>query len=210
MSEGFDKSYWETHWQNASGRRDEFAIDANPYLAHETRGLERGTALDAGCGEGTEAIWLAAEGWQVTAVDISSEALSRASERASSDVTVAERIEWVEADLSTWQPGGEFDLVATHYAHPAIPQLDFYERISHWVAPGGSLLIVGHLHRAGTPGHDHDPPEKASVTAASISAVLDPATWDVITAAEHSRTLGDAAGGGVELHDAVVRATRRT
>ena len=135
MSEGFDKDYWETHWQNASGRRDELAIDANPYLAHETRDLERGTALDAGCGEGTEAIWLAAEGWQVTAVDISSEALTRASEHASSDVAVAERIEWVEADLSTWEPDGEFALVATHYAHPAIPQLDFDERISHWVAP---------------------------------------------------------------------------
>jgi len=209
MSEGFDKDYWEAHWQNARGRRDEFAIDANPYLVHETRELRRGTALDAGCGEGSEATWLAEAGWQVTAVDISSEALSRASERASSDVAVAERIEWVEADLSTWEPDEEFDLIATHYAHPAMPQLDFYERISHWVAPGGSLLIVGRVHRAGT-GHEHEPPEKASVTAASISAVLNPADWDVVTAAEHSRTLGDAAGGGVELHDAVVRATRRT
>jgi SAM-dependent methyltransferase len=208
MNEGFDKNYWESHWQNASGRRDAFAIDVNPYLTHETRDLARGTALEAGCGEGSEAIWLASEGWQVTAADISSEVLSRASERASADAAVAERIEWVEADLSAWEPRQQFDLVTTHYAHPAMPQLVFYERISHWVAPGGTLLVVGHLHRADTHGHDHDPPEKASVTAASISAVLDAALWDVVTAEEHSRTLGDSASDGLEIHDAVVRATR--
>jgi hypothetical protein len=121
---------------------------------------------------------------------------------------VADLIEWVEADLSAWEPGRQFDLVTTHYAHPAIPQLTFYERISRWVAPGGSLLIVGHLHRA--EAHNHDPPEKASVTCASISAVLDPAKWDVVTSTELSRTVNVTVDGGVELHDAVVRGTRRT
>jgi hypothetical protein len=48
-------------------------------------------------------------------------------------------VHWVEADLSTWQPDARYDLVTTHYAHPAMPQLD-------WDAPAGTLLIVDHLH----------------------------------------------------------------
>ena len=163
--------------------------------ARDQRDLTRGTALDAGCGEGAEAIWLASEGWQVTAADISGQVLARATQRAAASSDATDRIEWVEADLSVWQPRQQFDLVTTHYAHPAMPQLEFYERISHWVAPRGTLLVVGHLHRAETHGHDHDPPVKASVTAAGISAALDPALWDIVTAEEHSRTLGDSAEG---------------
>ena len=60
-------------------------------------------------------------------------------------------MEWVEADLGVWDPGTRFDLVTTHYAHPAMPQLDFYERIAGWVAPGGTLLVVGHARTATTP-----------------------------------------------------------
>ena len=125
---------------------------------------------------------------------------------------------WVEADLSVWEPGLQFDLVTTHYAHPAMPQLAFYQRISRWVAPGGTLLIVGHLRTSGTPGHGHsqeqpghghNPPEEASVTAASIADGLDATQWDVVTADEPVRTLTNRAGRTVQLDDVVVRAIRR-
>lgn len=207
MTHGFDKDYWESHWQKALERGAGREIPPNPYLANETSSLVPGAALDAGCGEGAEALWLAAQGWEVTAADISSEALARASERASK-AGVSDRVRWIEADLSTWEPDTRFDLVTTHYAHPAMPQLAFYERISDWVAPGGTLLIVGHLHTPDT-GHSHGhPPEEASVTAASITASLHPALWDVLTAAEQVRSLSNRAGGAVQLHDVVVRATR--
>src|ERR1019366_6453376 len=155
MTWEFGKDYWESHWQQANEHGAGREVVPNPYLARETRSLTPGTALDAGCGEGAEAIWLTAEGWQVTAVDISTEALARASDRAKSDGAPPDGVRWVEADLSAWEPGKQFDLVTTHYAHPAMPQLAFYERISHWVAPGGTLLIVGHLHTSETPGHGH-------------------------------------------------------
>jgi SAM-dependent methyltransferase len=202
MTQGFDKDYWESHWQQANEHGAGRKSDPNPYLARETAGLLPGTALDAGCGEGAEAIWLAAAGWQVTAADISAEALSRASERTAKAGAAPE---WVEADLSVWAPDKQFDLVTTHYAHPAIPQLAFYERISAWVAPGGTLLIVGHLHTPGH-GHGHQPPEEASVTAASITAGLDATRWDVVTAEEPVRTLANRTA---QLNDVVVRATRR-
>ncbi len=202
MTNGFDKDYWESHWQQA--RRAAHDGAPHPYLAAETVGLVPGSALDAGCGEGAEAVWLAERGWHVTAVDLSSEALARAREHAT-DSAGFERVEWVEADLRVWEPDLRFDLVTTHYAHPAMPQLDFYERLADWVAPGGTLLVVGHLPTpdGATHGHGH-PPEEASVTVASITARLDTAEWDVVTADEHVRPVGNHT-----LHDVVVRATRR-
>lgn len=177
----------------------------NPYLVGEIGDLGPGTALDAGCGSGAEAGWLASRGWHVTAADISAEVLARAAERAAADDDVRDRVRWVEADLTTWDPGTRFDLVTTHYAHPAMSQLAFYDRISAWVAPGGTLLIVGHLHTPQATGHGHPPPAEASVTLDDITAVLDSAEWEVVTAEEHRRTLDH----GHPLHDVVVRARRR-
>jgi len=226
MTHGFDKEYWEQHWhQGGSGGPGSLGGSLpNPYLARETSGLAPGTALDAGCGAGAEAIWLASLGWRVIAADISSEALARAAERATTK-GAADLVEWIEADLSVWDPGSQFDLVTTHYAHPAMPQLEFYDRIASWVAPTGTLLIVGHLHAhsvAGdghgpNPGDDHGhghgdghlPPVEVSVTAAAITARLDRRDWEVVTAEECHRMLGGQGGVEIPLRDVVVRATRR-
>jgi SAM-dependent methyltransferase len=206
MTHEFDKTYWEAHWQRANEQEHDQDIAPNPYLAREIGSLAPRTALDAGCGEGAEAIWLANRGWQVTAVDISSEALARAAKRETRDNAAPERVRWIEADLSTWEPGNQFDLVTTHYAHPAMPQLAFYQRISRWVAARGTLLIVGHLQIAKTPGdtedqeqHDHGDSahQEASVTAASITLELGVTGWDRVTADEVSRTLTDTGGRSV-------------
>ncbi|MEC3974801.1 class I SAM-dependent methyltransferase [Amycolatopsis sp. H20-H5] len=200
-SHEFDRPYWEKHWQQA--HRGEPATGTNPYLARETSGLTPGTALDAGCGEGGEARWLASRGWDVTAADISTEVLARA---AGADVS--KKVQWVQADLTVWAPVAPFDLVVTHYAHPSMSQLAFYDRVSRWVAPRGTLLIVGHLPAAGSTGHGHRSPAEASVTSAAITAGLDTGGWTIVTAEEHVRTLTAPDGRSVPLHDVVVRATR--
>jgi SAM-dependent methyltransferase len=210
MAHEFDRDYWERHWREG-GTGSMGGNPPNPYLARETEGLTPGTALDAGCGAGAEAIWLATHGWQVTAVDISSEALSRAVERATP--SASKNLRWVEADLSTWTPDERFDLVTTHYAHPAMPQLEFYDRVAGWVAPGGTLLIVGHGQGHGQGhghghGHEHGPPAEASVTAAAIKARLDETVWEIVTAEEEHRTITGHGGAEASLDDVVVRAVR--
>ncbi|MGC5662780.1 class I SAM-dependent methyltransferase [Micromonospora sp. WMMD723] len=238
MTHRFDQDYWQRHWQPTAGHGPGSMAGnpPNPYLAREAAGLAPGTALDAGCGAGAEAIWLATRGWQVTAVDIAAEALTRAADRASAAGPTGTPIRWVEADLTGWEPGVRFDLVTTHYAHPAMPHLAFYRRIGGWVAAGGTLLIVGHGH---TPhpgghgqaphsgghgqaphsgghgqaphsgGHGHHHPAEATVTLTDIIAGLDVAEWEIRTAEEHHRGIPGPGGRTATLHDVVVRATRR-
>lgn len=210
MTHAFDKDYWDAVWRGDRARAMA-AGEPHPHLVAETRDLEPGTALEAGCGAGVEAVWLAGAGWRVTGADIAADALARAAERAAA-AGVADRVRWVEADLSVWEPEERFDLVTTHYAHPAMPQLDFYDRLASWVAPGGTLLVVGHLHHGDDHGHQADdgPPAAASATAEAVTARLDPAGWDVVTARESDRTVAGPGGHETTLHDVVVRATRRT
>lgn len=214
----FDNEYWDQIWEGDRAATMA-SSQANPHLIQEVGDLPPGTALDAGCGAGAEAIWLATQGWQVTGADIAAAALNRGAERAA-DAGVAGQVQWVQADLSTWEPGAHYDLVTTHYAHPAMPQLEFYDRTASWVAPGGTLLIVGHLHHEATgddhqhgSGHGQDsdgPPASASATAATITARLDPTEWEVVTAEESHRTMSGPGGHETTIHDVVVRATRRS
>lgn len=206
MTHSFDKNYWDRTWsgERAPGMS---SGDPNPHLVHETGGLVPGMALDAGCGAGAEAIWLAAQGWDVTGADVADAALGYAKDRAAA-AGVADRVRWVQADLSVWEPDTQFDLVTTHYAHPATGQLEFYDRIASWVAPGGTLLIVGHLHQHSSAGDTH-PPATASATAAAITDRLDPAVWEIVTAEESQRLVIGPGGRPNAIDDVIVRALRR-
>lgn len=213
MSEEFGKAYWENrygdghddHDGHGHGHGHAAAPDrpANPHLVAEAAGLPPGRALDAGCGEGAEARWLAAHGWRVTAVDISAAALRRA--RAQTPAAAADRIEWTEADLTAWAPPeARFDLVTTHYVHTPAPPDHLIARLATAVAPGGTLLLVG--HHPTDPHHRHvTATSAASFTPEQATAVLDPAQWDVTLAQTRTRTEGHQH----TLHDTVVRARRR-
>lgn len=202
---GFGRTYWEDHWTRHAP--DEHRLmPLNPYLSAETAHLPRGTALDAGCGTGSEAIWLAEAGWQVTGADISSTALATAAERAAS-AGIATQIEWVEADLTRWQPRRSWDLVVTSYAHADIGQLPLYRLVASWVASGGTVLIVGHLHGS---SHNHGAHEHPHGAAASLDAITDlfaAPDWQVEAGYENARVI-HAGGHQVRLRDVIVRARR--
>lgn len=199
----FDKTYWEDHWAPATAGEGQ-NLPVNPYLPAETAHLPRGTALDAGCGTGTEALWLAEQGWTVTGADISASALAAAAGHPDT-AGLAERIEWIEADLTHWEPFRRWDLVSTHYAHPEIGQLAFYQRLASWVAPGGTLLIVGHLHDHGHHGHPH--PEDATASLDGITSLFTAPDWHIDAGYENTRTVHPG-GRAIELRDMIVRAHR--
>jgi len=146
--------FWEEHY----GRQERvWSGRPNPVLVDVIGGLRQGTALDLGCGEGGDAIWLARRGWRVTAVDLSATALDRASEDATA-AGVADRIDFRQHDLALDFPSGAFDLVSAQYLHSpvAFPREEVLRAATRAVAPGGLLLVVGHAGFPPWAGHDHD------------------------------------------------------
>jgi len=117
--------------------------EPDPSLAAIAGGLRPGRALDLAAGDGRNAIWLAAHGWDVTAVDFSAVALERA--RGAAEAAGVE-VQWVNADLLEWRPEPRsFDLVAIMFLHlPAHERRAVYADAADAVAPGGRLLVVGH------------------------------------------------------------------
>jgi trans-aconitate methyltransferase len=120
----------------------------------------------------------------------------------------AASVAWVQADLTTWAPQRPFDLVVTCYAHPTIGQHAFYRRIAGWVAPGGTLFIVGHHHQPAHGHTDHGHPATAVTTAEQIAALLERDVWTVQTASEMDRAVADPHRHVRPLRDVVVRARR--
>jgi len=175
--------------------------DPNAVLAAEVPDLPPGTAFDAGAGEGGDACWLAARGWKVTASDISGVALERAAARAS---RLGLDITWLHADLARLPAPGTYDLVTSHFLHlPVADRKAVFRHLADAVAPGGTLLVVGH-----EPG-DMPRPELAEMgwTAAELAAELGEG-WTVLVAEARERQAAGPAGREITIHDAVLRARR--
>ena len=197
---GFDEASWEERYRIApalwSGR-------ANPQLVAEAAGLPAGRALDAGSGEGGDALWLAGRGWQVTAVDFSTVALARAAAAAE---RLGVQVDWVHADLTRWTPpAAAFDLVSAQYFHlPPHDRDPAFARLAAAVAPGGSLLVVGHR-----PSELHTGMPEMFFSAQQVAATLDPEAWDVVVCEDRPRTASGPAGRELPVADTVLRARRR-
>lgn len=200
----FSQEFWDERYGSAERI---WSGDPNPLLVATATGLAPGAALDVGCGEGADAIWLASRGWKVTAVDVSPVALDRAARHAAEagvDVT------WRPADVMSWEPEpARYDLVSAQFVHLPRPAREaLHRRLAAAVRPGGTLLIVGH-HPSdlettiGRPRLPH-----LMYTAEEIAAVLDPAEWDVHPSAP-SRPATDPDGRTITIHDALLRAVRR-
>ncbi|MFH8445208.1 class I SAM-dependent methyltransferase [Streptomyces sp. NPDC018026] len=145
--------FWEARYRD-SGRV--WSGRPNELLVREAAGLTPGTALDLGCGEGGDAVWLAARGWRVTGVDIAVTALERAAVHAA-EAGVGDRVAWQRHELGESFPEGTFDLVSAHYLQSpvALDQRGVLRRAAAAVAPGGTLLLVLH---AGWPSWQTEPP----------------------------------------------------
>ncbi|MEW9527743.1 FAD-dependent oxidoreductase [Microbispora sp. NPDC049125] len=202
----FEEAAWEERYR---AKQAIWSGDPNPQLVTEAAGLPPGRALDVGSGEGADAVWLAERGWKVTAVDISTTALERAA--AAAGAQLAGRIEWTHADLRDRPPAeGAYDLVSSQFMHlPGKARRELFDRLAAAVAPGGTLLIVGH-HPSDlrTTTHRMNFPDMM-FTGEEVASSLDPAAWEVLAAEARPRDVVDPEGRDVTVHDAVLVARRR-
>jgi SAM-dependent methyltransferase len=209
VAENFGEEFWDERYRSHGAL---WSGHPNVHLVSEASDLAPGTALDVGCGEGADAVWLAQQGWRVTAVDFSTVALARGAARAAeAGAEVARRIDWLHADLTGWIPEeASYDLVSTQFLHlPQAPREELFRRLAASVKPGGTLLIVGHhpsdlqatIHRPRTP--------EVYFTASDAAVALDPPDWDILVSAARTRAETDAEGQPVEVQDTVLRARRR-
>jgi len=200
----YDQAFWEQLWSKTLREHPDKVAHRSPnaHLIAEVGGLRPGRALDAGCGHGTDTLWLAAHGWQVTAVDFSASALAHGRSMAEA-ADIAERITWVEGDLATWTVVPEhYALVVCLYVHVAGSVDEMVRRMASGVARGGTLLMVGHRPVDPATGAATAAAGQVQVSVEAATAALDPRSWEVIVAEERPRA---AAGSGV---DAVIRARR--
>lgn len=203
----FDRDFWDARWSEVLSKHPEKVARRPPngYLTATVDSIAPGRALDAGCGHGSEALWLATRGWHVTAVDFSATALGHArstAEALGSDIV--ERIDWVEGDLATWAPEpGHYDLVSCLYVHAAGSVEEMISRLATGVVVGGTLLLVGHLPVDPLTGAETRAAGQVQVTLNDAAVALDLRRWDLLVAEERPRS---EAGSGF---DAVICARRR-
>ncbi|MER5890243.1 class I SAM-dependent methyltransferase [Streptomyces sp. NPDC001941] len=194
-------------WDNRYAERQQlWSGQPNGALVAEVDGLTPGRVLDVGCGEGADAIWLAREGWDVTALEVSGVALERAEGHAR-DAGVTLR--WIHAALTEapLEPGS-FDLVSAQY--PALlrtPDAAAERALLAAVAPGGVLLLVHHAgmedQSADTGGFD----PADYVWPSMVSALLDE-DWKVEVDEQRPRVVPEGGAGAHHTDDVVIRARR--
>ena len=145
MTAGHDAQAWDSRY---AGSDRVWSAAPNSWVATTIGAWFTGRALDLGAGEGSHSVWLAALGWQVTAVDFSATGIERG-RLGAQDVGV--EVDWVVADVRTWEPPAEvrFDLVLVAYLHRSD---DVLGRVRDWLAPGGALVVIGHALRNLTEG----------------------------------------------------------
>jgi SAM-dependent methyltransferase len=192
-------------WDERYGGHDLlWSAEPNRFLVDEVAGLPPGTALDLACGEGRNAVWLAELGWDVTAVDFSAVGLAKGRRLAA---VKGVRVRWVEEDVvESPAPHQAFDLVLVLYLHlPAAARTRALGRAADAVAPGGTLLVVGHDRTNLEDGWGG--PRDPEVLYGPDDVVADLTGLEVVKAERVTRVV-DTDAGPMTAIDVLVRATR--
>lgn len=158
-------------WDERHAQGDFEGHGPNPTLMEGVSKLAVGRALELAAGSGTNAVWLAGQGWQVTAVDWSPVGLANGRAKAQA---AGVQVDWLERDLFVWTPPARaFDLVAIVYLHlPPAERGPVYAAAAGAVAPGGRMVVVGHDRINATEGEGGPSDVTRLFTAAEIAAEL--------------------------------------
>jgi SAM-dependent methyltransferase len=194
----WDAKFWDDRYQEFDEQM--WSGEPNGALVAEVAALPPGRALDLGCGEGGDALWLAAHGWQVTATDISQVALDRAAR-----VAGAAAVTWTRTDVAVTPPAaGAYDLVSAQY-FPILrqPGHETMRGVLAAVAPGGTLLFVGHDLIGHEEHIDFDP--KAFYEPAEVATLLADG-WTIEV--NETRPRPHTPNGNPHVNDIILRARR--
>lgn len=209
--------FWESRYADESrvwsGRPNQVLVE----IAGE---LSPGRAVDLGCGEGADAIWLAERGWEVTGVDIAPTAIRRAESAARERGVPPGRIRLIVGDLAAWATEGGhdlgddldagYDLVAASFLQSwfDFPRTEILRRAADLVAMGGHLLVVTHAEPPPWADHPEDhvfPTPEDDLRDIAVSADA----WDVVLAETRSRDATGPDGAQYALVDGIVLVRRR-
>lgn len=201
----FEQPSWEERY---FGEDKIWSGNPNPQLVAEVSGLTPGTALDVGCGEGGDVIWLAQQGWRVTGADFSVNGLARAARHAD-DAGVADRTDWWQVDARIFAADGRsYDLVTTHFLHPPDGgMVQVTSRLADAVAPGGHLLVVGHAPSE-VFTHLSASQRRAMFLAKDLLPSL-PHGFEALVVEQRPRTMTHD-GMTIDVHDSTLLARRTT
>ena len=193
--------FWEDRYASMG---QVWSGNVNQALVRVVTDLPTGRALDLGCGEGGDVVWLAQNGWDATGVDISTTATVRAADAAHAAGIPDERIHFEAADLATWAPAGTYDLVTASFLQSPVhlPREDILRRAADHVAPGGRLLVVAHAAMppwAKSPAHHHTfPTPEEEIAAIGLTG------WTMEIAEVRTREATGPDGEQATLEDTVV------
>jgi SAM-dependent methyltransferase len=195
-----DASTWDERYRGADLV---WGAPPNRWVAEELSDATPGRALDLACGEGRNALWLAAQGWHVTAVDFSAVAIGKGRELDRRGL-----VTWVEGDATTYVASPEVDLALLCYLQLAATERRLAVRAAAAsLAPGGVLLVIAHDTRNLTEGTGGPQHPDVLYTAADVAADLDGSGLTVERAGE---VLRPVEGADRRAIDALLRARRPT
>jgi SAM-dependent methyltransferase len=185
-----DSHGWDTRYEE---EQLVWSAQPNMFLPPIIEGLDVGSALDLACGEGRNAIWLARRGWDVTGVDFSAVGLEKAREVAGDT-----QVDWIVADVTTFAPDQEFDLVMIVYVHLAPTDMErLFNRAITALSPGGTLIGVGHALRNLTDGVGGPPYAEILWTEDRIAPLV--GSLEIVTLAETLRPVEASETDAIDL-----------
>ena len=203
----FTQQFWDERY---AGSTRVWSGKPNQRLVEQAGDLSPGTALDVGCGEGADVVWLAQRGWRATGVDVSQVAVDRAAQHAEeSGVGPSTSFARVDVIGGSSLPG-TYELVTASYLHPPLTAFaSTYGTVTSAVQPGGRLLVTAHHPADAGTGLRNPALAHLLFTPEQLVALLDPAEWEVEVAGTPQRDVTNGDGDNVTITDTVVRALRR-
>ncbi|MGH2364369.1 MAG: methyltransferase domain-containing protein [Chloroflexota bacterium] len=200
------QEYWDDRYRQ---KAQLWSGNPNALLVAEVAGMAPGRALDLGSGEGGDAVWLAQQGWDVLAVDISPVALARGAAAARA-AGVAGHITWEQHDLAESFPSGSFDLVSAQFLHSflELPRREILYRAARAVKPNGVLLVVGHAEFPLWASHPRPEVHFDSPEEVLEALAVPPDEWTIVRSDSPRREATGPDGQRATFVDSVVKVRR--